>query len=46
MTFDEFLKYFEQDLIDMWRESIHYVTTDFDRFIEIKYDAYLKRGTI
>lgn len=46
MNFDVFLQMFEQELIEMWRSSTHYITTDFGRFIETKYDAFLKRGTI
>lgn len=46
MNFDVFLQMFEQELIEMWRNSTHYITTDFGRFIETKYEAFLKRGTI
>ena len=46
MNFDVFLQMFEQELIEMWKNSPHYITTDFGRFIETKYDAFLKRGTI
>lgn len=46
MDFDTFLDTFEQDLIEIWTTTTHYITTDFGRFIEIKYDAFIKRGTI
>lgn len=46
MSFDDFIDHYHDELVKMWRESIHYVTTDFDRFLEIKYDAYIKRGSI
>ena len=46
MDFDLFVDLFILDLTEMWRTSTHYITTDFDRFLEIKYEAYLRKGTI
>ena len=46
MNFDEFLELFEEDLIEIWKSTPHYITTDFGRFIEIKYDAFLRKGKL
>ena len=46
MTFDEFLNNFEAELIELWRTNTHYITTDFGRFIEIKYEAFLRKGKL
>jgi hypothetical protein len=46
MNFDYFLELFHDELVEIWRNSTHYITTDFDRFLEIKYDAFLRRGKI
>ena len=46
MSFDEFLDMFEKDLIELWKSTTHYITTDFGSFIELKYNAFLRRGTL
>jgi len=46
MSFDEFLILFDTELVEMWRNSTHYITTDYGKFLDIKYDAFIKRGTI
>lgn len=45
MDFDTFLNMFLDELIEMWKNSIHYITTDFGDFIELKYDAFNRRGS-
>jgi hypothetical protein len=45
MDFDTFLNMFLDELIEMWKNSIHYITTDFGVFIELKYDAFNRRGS-
>lgn len=44
MNFDTFLDLFHEELTHLWTNSIHYFTTDFGRFVEIKYEAFLKKG--
>lgn len=46
MNFDEFLTFFDKELVEMWRNSTHYFTTDYGKFLDIKYDAFIKRGTL
>jgi hypothetical protein len=45
MDFDTFLNFFAEELLEMWRNSTHYITTDYGRFVEIKYDAFKRKGT-
>ena len=46
MNFDKFLEMFEEELIELWRTTTHYITTDFGDFIEMKYDIFMKRGSL
>jgi hypothetical protein len=46
MSFDQFLTMFEKELIEIWRSTTHYITTDFGDFIEMKYDMFIKRGSL
>jgi len=46
MSFDQFLTIFEKELIEIWRSTTHYITTDFGDFIEMKYDMFIKRGSL
>ena len=46
MTVDQFLEIFLVELEEMWRNSTHYITTDFGDFLEMKYDIFVKRGSL
>jgi hypothetical protein len=46
MNFDQFLEFFLVELEEMWRTSTHYITTDFGDFLEMKYDLFIKRGSL
>jgi len=46
MNFETFLSMYEKELIELWRTTTHYITTDFGDFIEMKYDIFIKRGSL
>jgi hypothetical protein len=46
MNFDIFLEMFGDELLELWRTSTHYITTDYGKFIEMKYDIFMKRGSL
>jgi hypothetical protein len=46
MSFDHFLDLFHDDLVEIWTNSTHYITTDFGKFLDIKYDAFIRKGKI
>lgn len=46
LSFDEFIDLYKEELKEIWTSSVHYFLTDYGKFLELKYDSYIKRGKL